>query len=112
MDTLLQKKCVACEGGTPPLTREEAQGLLAQVPGWTLKEDRIERHFRFKDFPEAMAFVNRLAEVAERENHHPDIHIYWNKLHLEFTTHAIHGLSDNDFIMAAKVNALPGAPKA
>ena len=106
MTSLLQKYCVACEGGTPPMPLEQAQEMLAEVPGWALEENTLVRKFRLKNFKEAMAFVNRVADLAEAEGHHPDIHISWNRVRLELTTHAIKGLSENDFIMAAKINAL------
>lgn len=105
---LLSKKCVPCEGGTLPLTREEAQKYLAEVPGWQLSDDAkvISKEFKWRDFKEAMAFVNKVAKLAESEGHHPDVHISWNKVKLGLTTHAIKGLSENDFILAAKINGL------
>ena len=108
MATLAQRFCVACEKGTPPLAIEQAQGMMDQVPGWELIEDpnKLTRRFRFKDFKQAMLFVNTVADLAEQEGHHPDIYISWNRVRLELTTHAIKGLSDNDFIMAAKINEL------
>ena len=106
MTTLTQKFCMACEAGTPPMPAAQAQTLLAEVPGWDLADQTLSRMFRFKDFKAAMAFVNQVAGLAEAEGHHPDIHISWNRVRLELTTHAIKGLSENDFILAAKVNAL------
>jgi 4a-hydroxytetrahydrobiopterin dehydratase len=103
MAGLTQKRCVACDADTPPLTRQEAEALLEQVPGWELEENKLTRRFKFPDFKEAMAFVNRVAALAEEEGHHPDIHIFWNRVRLDLTTHAIKGLSENDFIMAAKI---------
>jgi 4a-hydroxytetrahydrobiopterin dehydratase len=88
------------------MNMEEAQGLMEQVPGWELDENKLSRRFKFKNFREAMAFVNRIADLAEEEGHHPDIHISWNRVRLDLTTHAIKGLSENDFIMAAKTNEL------
>jgi 4a-hydroxytetrahydrobiopterin dehydratase len=79
--------------------------MMPQVPGWQLEENKLTRRFKSRDFMEAMAFVNRVAELSEAEGHHPDIHISWNKVRLELTTHAIKGLSENDFIMAAKINS-------
>ena len=105
MTTLTQKFCMACEAGTPPMPAAQAQTLLAEVPGWDLADQTLSRMFRFKDFKAAMAFVNQVADLAEAEGHHPDIHISWNRVRLELTTHAIKGLSENDFILAAKVNA-------
>jgi 4a-hydroxytetrahydrobiopterin dehydratase len=106
MTTLTQKFCMACEAGTPPMPAAQAQTLLAEVPGWDLADQTLSRTFRFKNFKEAMAFVNQVADLAEGEGHHPDIHISWNRVRLDLTTHAIKGLSENDFILAAKVNAL------
>ena len=104
MDTLAQGHCKACEAGTPPMSEEQAREMLPQVPGWELEGNKLTRRFKFKDFRGSMAFVNRVAELAESEGHHPDIYISWNRVRLELTTHAIKGLSENDFIMAAKIN--------
>src|SRR4051794_5815786 len=98
MGNLAQGHCIACEAGAPPLAEERASELLAQVPGWKLEDNTLIRGFKFKDFRGSMAFVNRVAELAELEGHHPDIHISWNRVHLELTTHSIKGLSENDFI--------------
>ena len=106
MEDLSRKFCVPCEAGTPALSVEQAEEMMAQVPGWTLDDKKITRRFRFKAFKEAMAFVNRVADLAESEGHHPDIYISWNRVRLELTTHAIKGLSENDFIMAAKISRL------
>ena len=105
---LTRKRCVPCEAGTPPMPPDEAKRLAEQVPGWELKPDeqKLVRRFKLKDFREAMAFLNRVADLAESEGHHPDIHISWNRVRLELTTHAIKGLSENDFIMAAKISDL------
>ncbi len=106
MTDLRQKFCIACEAGTPPLSVEQAEGMMEQLPGWELQENKLTRRFRFKDFKEAMAFVNKVADLSESEGHHPDIYISWNRVRLELTTHAIKGLSENDFIMAAKVSEM------
>jgi len=105
---LTQKKCVPCEGDEPPLTKEQIAELLQQVEGWTLNKDGwLVREYKFKDFKQNMEFVNKISELAESENHHPNFYIYsWNKLRLELYTHAINGLSENDFIIAAKINLL------
>ena len=103
---LTQRHCVPCEGGTPSMDPESAREMLEQVPGWELGDNKLTRRFKFRDFREAMAFVNRVADLAEAEGHHPDIHISWNRVRLDLTTHAIKGLSDNDFIIAAKTNDL------
>lgn len=109
MPDLLSKKCVPCEGGMPPLEKEKIDELRKEIPQWILSDDdkKISRNFTFKNFKEAMAFVNKVADRAESEGHHPDILIYsWNKVKIELWTHAIGGLSENDFIMAAKIDAL------
>ena len=105
---LHEKKCVPCEGGAQPLTRAEAEKLLSQVQGWVLSDDvkNISRTFEFKNFVQAMAFVDNVADAAEIDAHHPDIHIFYNKVTLELSTHAIDGLSENDFIAAAKINRI------
>ena len=108
---LAAKHCVPCEGGTKPMSRSEAEAYLASVAGWKLVEGdplKIARSLKCKDFAEAMRFVNRVAEVAETEGHHPDFCVSWNRVKLELVTHAIGGLSENDFIIAAKVNQLEG----
>ncbi len=101
-----QKKCIPCESGDMPLTQEEAKKILVKTPNWKLKGTKIEREFVFKNFVEAMKFVNMVGDLAESEGHHPDIHIHWNKVKLELWTHSVNGLSENDFIVAAKVNTL------
>ncbi len=105
---LTDRKCVPCEGGVPTLTRAEAEAMLPQVPGWELAADAksIHRRFEFKGFYKTMSFVNAMAWIANAENHHPDFTTGYNYCEVTFTTHAIDGLSDNDFICAAKVNAL------
>ena len=103
---LAEQRCTACEGGAEPLDREQAAALACEVPAWTLKADAIERAFKFADFRAAMAFVNQVAGLAEEQSHHPDIHISYNKVRLELSTHKIGGLSTNDFILAAKIDRL------
>jgi 4a-hydroxytetrahydrobiopterin dehydratase len=103
---LAKQKCEPPKEGMPPLREEEARELLGQVPGWKLKDKAIEREFEFKGFREAIGFVNRVAEVAEQEQHHPDICVSYAEVRLDLSTHKIGGLSRNDFIMAAKVNEL------
>lgn len=109
--TLSQKACTPCRGGMPPLSLNEAQALLAQAPGWQLLENgtRLERRFQFKTFVAALAFVNRVGDLAEQEGHHPDITFGWGYANVLFFTHKIKGLHENDFIMAAKVNELYAA---
>lgn len=109
MNNLLKKKCVDCHSkkGIKPFDKEQAEGYLFEVHKWVLDKDakKISKEFKFKDFIGAVNFVERVADVAEMEGHHPDIHIYYNKVVLELWTHAIGGLSENDFIVAAKVDA-------
>lgn len=105
---LLKKICVSCEGrGIKPMNKADAQDYLDETPGWTMDVDAkmISKEFKFQDFIGAINFVERVADVAEMEGHHPDIHIHYNKVLLELTTHAIGGLSENDFIVAAKIDA-------
>lgn len=106
MEHLTEKKCAPCEGGVDPLTRTEFEPYLEQVDRWTVVDDKvIEREFEFKDFAQALAFVNKVGEIAEDEGHHPDIFIHgWNKVKISLWTHAINGLSINDFIIATKVD--------
>jgi 4a-hydroxytetrahydrobiopterin dehydratase len=108
MEKLASKSCVPCRGGVAPLSPESAQGLLPAAHGWRLEENatRLVHRFEFRDFVEAMKFLNRVADVAEREGHHPDIAVHWNKVDLTLWTHKIGGLHENDFILAAKVNRL------
>jgi len=106
---LTRKRCVPCEGGTEPLSREAAEAYLAQVPGWRIIDGaplKIARDVKRKDFAGALAFVNKMAAVAEEQGHHPDFCVSWNKVKIELVTHSIGGLSENDFIIAAKINAL------
>jgi 4a-hydroxytetrahydrobiopterin dehydratase len=107
-ESLASKHCVPCRGGIPPLAEEEARRLLAGAAGWRLEENgtRLARRFEFGDFKKAIEFVNRVADIAEEEGHHPDIAIHWNKVDLVLWTHKIGGLHENDFILAAKVNRL------
>lgn len=105
---LVKQHCKACEGGVLPLTAEEAKTLMQEINGWTLNAEatRITRTFMFKGFYKTMGFVNAVAWIANQELHHPDMEISFDRCVIHFTTHAISGLSQNDFICAAKVNAL------
>ena len=105
---LTVKTCVPCKGGIPPLGRGEAETYLGEVPGWTLLEgaEKIERTFKFPNFMDAMAFALKVGGLAEQEGHHPDITFGWGYCTVSFYTHKIKGLHENDFIMAAKVDAL------
>ena len=109
METLSRKTCVPCEGGALPLSREQAQMYLAQTPFWSMKADAksISRELKRKDFKEAMVFVNKAADIAEKEGHHPDISVHdYKYVSLTLSTHAIGGLSENDFILAAKIDRI------
>ncbi|MFW9773943.1 MAG: 4a-hydroxytetrahydrobiopterin dehydratase [Candidatus Thorarchaeota archaeon] len=106
---LLNIKCVPCEGGIPPLLEGKENEYLKEVEGWSLIRDgvhRIKKEFFFEDFKESMKFVNKVADLAEEEGHHPDIYIFYDEVVLELHTHAIKGLHLNDFVMAAKINAI------
>jgi 4a-hydroxytetrahydrobiopterin dehydratase len=106
MSDLLDKTCKPAEGGA--LKGDELRDLFGQLPyGWTMpNEHHLEKEFRFKDFREALDFVNRLGEIAEREGHHPDIFLTWGRVKVTLWTHSVGGLSENDFILAAKADAL------
>ncbi|WP_437192980.1 4a-hydroxytetrahydrobiopterin dehydratase [Planctomicrobium sp. SH527] len=109
-NTLKEKRCVPCEGGVPKLSRSESTSLLKSVEGWVLSDDSnlISREWTVKNFAAAMAFLNDVAVIAEEENHHPDFHLTgYRNIRIELTTHAIQGLSENDFIVAAKINEVP-----
>lgn len=110
MDDLTLKVCIACEGGVAPLSRPEAEKLLEQIPTWKMSEDGtlIARQYLFKDFKEALACTNGIGEIAEQEGHHPDLTLGWGRVGVSLTTHAINGLSENDFIVASKIEALFG----
>lgn len=100
---LRKMKCKPCTGSTPPLTEEEIKELLQQVKNWKLEGKKLVKKFKFKDFVQAMKFVN---EIAEEEEHHPDIEIHYNRVTLTIWTHAINNLSENDFILAAKIDGI------
>jgi len=108
MIELKRQRCVPCEGGVEPLNQKEAELMLTQAPGWSMNKalTEIERTYTFKNYFETMAFVNALAWIAHREDHHPDIEVGYKTCKVRYSTHAIKGLSTNDFICAAKINAL------
>ena len=107
MSGLAARKCVRVKKGSPPLAPDAVERLRAEVPGWSIREGkRIEREFRFKDFKAALAFTVRAGEVADAEDHHPDIHLSWGRVRIELWTHSAGGLTENDFILAAKIDAL------
>jgi 4a-hydroxytetrahydrobiopterin dehydratase len=103
---LLRKRGVPCEGGVPPLKSSEAEALLKKIDGWEISEGVLRKTFRFKDYYQTMAFVNASAWVSNREDHHPDLLVSYNQCVVSYITHAIKGLSENDFICAAKLDAL------
>jgi 4a-hydroxytetrahydrobiopterin dehydratase len=106
MEDLRARRCVPCEGGVPKLGTKEIARLAPQVPAWTVDGKHLRRKFVFRNFVEAMRFVNRMADVAEAEGHHPDFSVHYREVEVSIWTHAIGGLSDNDFILAAKIDAL------
>ena len=109
-EQLAKKKCEPCEGGVRPYSREEAKSQLQQLEGWTLTPDgkRIRKEWKVKDFMAGIDFFNRCAELAEEEGHHPDLHLEgYRNVSIELWTHAIGGLSENDFILAAKIDQTP-----
>ena len=110
--TLSRERCQACTGSTPAVDPAQAQSLRAELhAGWELGADRLRRSVRTPDFATALALVTHIGMIAEAEGHHPDLCLGWGRLEIELTTHAIHGLSRNDFIVAAKIDRiLPAAP--
>lgn len=109
-EELVAKKCVPCEGGVPRYSEAEAQEQLQNLQGWEMSHDgqRIRKKWTVKNFMAAMTFFNRVAELAEEEQHHPDLHLVgYRNVEIEIWTHAIAGLSENDFILAAKIDELP-----
>ena len=108
---LATKRCVPCHGGTTPLHGAELDSLTAQLPDWNVVEGHhIEKAFKFPDFVSALAFVNRIGAVAEEEGHHPDLALSWGCVQVTTYTHSIKGLSESDFILAAKIDRLFSAP--
>ncbi len=103
---LSARHCKPCEGGTPPLEKDEAERLLASLQGWHLLDSEIAKRFEFKNYYQTMAFVNAVAWIAHSEDHHPDMEVSYRFCRIRYTTHAVGGLSENDFICAAKVDAL------
>lgn len=108
--SLVHKKCVPCEGGVPPLSAEEAGRLIAEVPSWSITADgrRIRRTWVARNFLAGLKFFEKVGELAEEEGHHPDLHLEgYRNLAVEIWTHAVGGLTENDFILAAKIDQLP-----
>lgn len=108
MTELASKTCVPCRGGVPPLKGQELAALHAQVTGWNVvAEHHITKTFIFPDFRQALNFVNRVGDLAEQQGHHPDIYLAWGKVEITTWTHKIDGLTESDFILAAKIDQLP-----
>ena len=105
---LASKTCVPCRGGVPPLQGAELAALAKQVDGWAVVvEHHVTRTFKFPDFRQALNFVNKVGELAEEQGHHPDICLAWGKVEIKIWTHKIDGLTESDFILAAKIDQLP-----
>lgn len=106
--SLAERRCVPCEGDVPPLTADAIAPLLAQLEGWRIEDggdhEQLVKTFRFPDFVQAVEFVNRITPVAEAEGHHPDLLVAWGRVRVQLWTHAAGGLTENDFILAAKVD--------
>ncbi len=113
MSDLLNQQCKPCEGGVPPLTPTEVEALMAQVPAWQpLDHSAIQRTFKFKNYYETMAFVSAVAWIAHQQDHHPELEVHYSRCVVRYSTHAVGGLSQNDFICAARVDALLRPPEA
>jgi 4a-hydroxytetrahydrobiopterin dehydratase len=109
---LASKTCIPCRGGVPPLKGEELSALQRQLPSWQIvNEHHLHRSYTFPDFKTALEFVNRVGEIAEEQGHHPDITLGWGKVEITTWTHKIDGLTESDFILAAKIEQLPRAGK-
>lgn len=108
MENLSEKKCVPCEGGVAPFTREQSSRYLEELPEWqAIADKKIVRDFAFQNFKEALEFVNEVGDIAEANGHHPDIFLHdYKNVSITLSTHAIGGLSENDFILAAKINKI------
>ena len=105
-EDLAAKTCKPCEGGVSPLTPAEIDALLGQLKGWQFKDGVITKTYEFKNYYQTMAFVNAIAWISHREDHHPDLTVGYNRCIVDYSTHAIKGMSENDFICAAKIDAL------
>lgn len=104
---LAEKECVPCKGGVPPLKASELQKLAVQLPSWkVINEHHLSKEYIFPNFVTALSFVNKIGELAEKIGHHPDLYLTWGKTKVEIWTHKINGLTESDFILAAKIDAL------
>ena len=115
--SLVDRHCVPCQGGTPPLTADEIAPLLGQLDNWQVEADKkLLKSYRFKNFVRAVDFVNAVTQIAEAEGHHPDLYVRWGEVRVYLWTHKIDGLTESDFVMAAKIDRayadLTGAPRA
>lgn len=108
MSDLVKKKCAPCEGGAAPYTAEQTREMLKQLKGWIVEDGKLVKLYAFKNYFETLAFVNAHAWISHREDHHADLVVGYNKCRVEYSTHSIGGLSENDFICAAKSDALFG----
>lgn len=107
MDALKERHCVNCQPGTPALDAEQQRELGLEIPQWTNEAGaRLKREFRFPSYAAGITWVQEVAKLADREKHHPDLHIYYRKVVVELWTHTVNGLSDNDYILAAKIDAI------
>ncbi len=106
MSDLASKHCQPCDGETPPLSKDETHRLVQQLDGWTQESRLITKTFEFNNYYQTMAFVNAVAWLSHREDHHPDLIVGYNKCRVDYSTHAVGGLSENDFVCAAKVDAM------
>jgi 4a-hydroxytetrahydrobiopterin dehydratase len=106
-DDLAERSCVPCKKGSPPLASAVVESLLRRLDGWQVVDGHhLARDFKFRDFAGALAFVNRVGDVAEAEGHHPDMHLAWGRARIEIWTHTIDGLSESDFVLAAKIDRI------
>ena len=104
---LSEKKCIPCEGGVPTLSKLSVKKYLKQLRGWKADSNKsISKEFKFKNFIHTMGFVNQVSMIAQAENHHPDMHVHYSKVVIELSTHEVGGLTENDFILAAKIDQI------
>ena len=104
--SLSEKECVPCRGGVPPLGDSDCASLLLELPLWQILGGKLAREFKFKNFKDALGLANRIGDLAESVNHHPDLHVAWGMLKVEIYTHKINGLTESDFVLAAKIDQL------
>ena len=111
MPELADKQCIPCRGGVPPLTADEIKPLAQQLPDWDIVDGHhLDRTYKFKNFRDALDFTNKVGELAEEQGHHPDIYLSWGKVGIRLWTHKIDGLTESDFVMAAKIERLNETP--